>query len=91
MHHRNREQFHDFRIGERFTAYSPMFNSFYRKQSAQTLANIGCSGRRRVKQAYRMIQASVKDVLSWHIAKAFWLLGVIFLVCFVGSISHSAL
>src|ERR1700686_5616735 len=54
-----REQFHDFRIGERVTAYSPYVQQFLSNQSVQNLQHSGDPAGA-LKQAYRMLQASVQ-------------------------------
>src|SRR6201982_3439880 len=54
-----REQFHDFRIGERVTPYNPYVQLYLSNQSAQNLAHSGdpCGA---LQQAYRMLQSSIQ-------------------------------
>jgi MFS transporter, DHA2 family, multidrug resistance protein len=54
-----REQFHDFRIGERVTAYSPYVQQFLSNQSAQNLRHSGDPAGA-LQQAYRMLQEQVQ-------------------------------
>jgi MFS transporter, DHA2 family, multidrug resistance protein len=54
-----REQFHDFRIGERVTPYSPYVQQFLSNQSVQNLHHSGDPAGA-LQQAYRMLQASVQ-------------------------------
>jgi MFS transporter, DHA2 family, multidrug resistance protein len=54
-----REQFHDFRIGERVTPYSPYVQAFLSNQSVQNLQHSGDPAAA-LQQAYRMLQASVQ-------------------------------
>jgi MFS transporter, DHA2 family, multidrug resistance protein len=54
-----REQFHDFRIGERVTAYNPYVQQFLTNQSVQNLRHSG-DPVAALQQAYRMLQASVQ-------------------------------
>ncbi len=54
-----REQFHDFRIGERVTPYSPYVQQFLSNQSVQNLHHSG-DPVGALQQAYRMLQALVQ-------------------------------
>jgi DHA2 family multidrug resistance protein len=54
-----REQFHDFRIGERVTPYSPYVQQFLSNQSVQHLQYSG-DPVGSLQQAYRMLQASIQ-------------------------------
>jgi MFS transporter, DHA2 family, multidrug resistance protein len=54
-----REQFHDFRIGERVTPYSPYVQQFLSNQSVQNLHHSGDPAGA-LQQAYRMLQASIQ-------------------------------
>jgi DHA2 family multidrug resistance protein len=54
-----REQFHDFRIGERITPYSPYVQQFLSNQTAQNLQHSGDPAGA-LQQAYRMLQQSVQ-------------------------------
>jgi len=75
-----REQFHDFRIGERVTAYNPYVQQFLSNQSVQNLQHSGDPAAA-LQQAYRMLQASVQTnsyVMAY--SECFLALGVILLV-----------
>src|SRR6516225_4781858 len=75
-----REQFHDFRIGERVTPYSPYVQQFLSNQSAQNLQHSGDPAGA-MQQAYRMLQASVQTnsfVMAY--SECFLALGIILLV-----------
>jgi DHA2 family multidrug resistance protein len=75
-----REQFHDFRIGERVTPYSPYVQQFLLNQSAHNLQHSGDPAGA-LQQAYRMLQASVQTnsyVMAY--SECFLALGVILLV-----------
>src|ERR1700746_4175100 len=54
-----REQFHDFRIGERVTAYSPYVQQFLSNQTTHNLQHSGDPAGA-LQQAYRMLQQSVQ-------------------------------
>jgi MFS transporter, DHA2 family, multidrug resistance protein len=54
-----REQFHDFRIGERVTPYSPYVQQFLSNQSTQNLRHSGDPAGA-LQQAYQMLQALVQ-------------------------------
>jgi MFS transporter, DHA2 family, multidrug resistance protein len=75
-----REQFHDFRIGERVTPYSPYVQQFLSNQSVQNLQHSGDPAGA-LQQAYRMLQASVQTnsyVMAY--SECFLALGIILLV-----------
>jgi DHA2 family multidrug resistance protein len=75
-----REQFHDFRIGERVTPYSPYVQNFLSNQSVQNLQHSGDPAAA-LQQAYRMLQASVQTnsfVMAY--SECFLALGVILLI-----------
>jgi MFS transporter, DHA2 family, multidrug resistance protein len=75
-----REQFHDFRIGERVTPYSPYVQQFLSNQSVQNLHHSGDPAGA-LQQAYRMLQAAVQTnsfVMAYN--ECFLTLGVILLV-----------
>src|SRR5260370_23398548 len=74
-----REQFHDFRIGERVTPYSPYVLQFLSNQSVQNLQHSGDPAGA-LQQAYRMLQASVQTnsyVMAY--SECFLALGIILL------------
>src|ERR1700751_3233926 len=54
-----REQFHDFRIGERVTPYSPYVQQFLSNQSAQNLQHSG-DPVGAMRQAYRRLQEAIQ-------------------------------
>jgi DHA2 family multidrug resistance protein len=75
-----REQFHDFRIGERVTPYSPYVQQFLSNQSAQNLQHSGDPAGA-LQQAYRMLQASIQTnsfVMAY--SECFLALGIILLI-----------
>jgi DHA2 family multidrug resistance protein len=75
-----REQFHDFRIGERVTPYGPYVQAFLSNQSVQNLQHSGDPAAA-LQQAYRMLQASVQTnsfVMAY--SECFLALGVILLI-----------
>src|SRR3984893_16296211 len=79
-----REQFHDFRIGERITPYDPYVQQFLSNQSVQNLQHSGDPAGA-LQQAYRMLQASVQTnsfVMAYN--ECFLALGIILLL---GSVS----
>ena len=74
------KQFHDFRIGERVTAYSPYVQQFLANQSVQNLQHSGDPAGA-MQQAYRMLQASIQTnsyVMAY--SECFLALGIILLV-----------
>jgi MFS transporter, DHA2 family, multidrug resistance protein len=75
-----REQFHDFRIGERVTPYSPYVQQFLSNQSAQNLQHSG-DPVGAMRQAYRMLQEAIQTnsfVMAY--SECFLALGVILLM-----------
>jgi MFS transporter, DHA2 family, multidrug resistance protein len=75
-----REQFHDFRIGERVTPYSPYVQQFLSNQSAHNLQHSG-DPVGALRQAYRMLQEAVQTnsfVMAY--SECFLVLGVILLI-----------
>jgi MFS transporter, DHA2 family, multidrug resistance protein len=75
-----REQFHDLRIGERVTSYSPYVQQFLANQSAQNLQHSGDPAAA-LQQAYRVLQESIQTnsfVMAYN--EGFLALGVILLV-----------
>jgi DHA2 family multidrug resistance protein len=74
-----REQFHDFRIGERVTPYNPYVQQFLSNQSAQNLHHSGDPAGA-LQQAYRMLQQSVQlNSFVMAYSECFLVLGVILL------------
>ncbi|MBV9733644.1 MAG: DHA2 family efflux MFS transporter permease subunit [Verrucomicrobia bacterium] len=74
-----REQFHDFRIGERVTPYSPYVQQFLSSQSTQNLQHSGDPAGA-LQQAYRMLQQSVQlNSFVMAYSECFLVLGVILL------------
>jgi MFS transporter, DHA2 family, multidrug resistance protein len=75
-----REQFHDFRIGERVTPYDPYVQQFLSNQATQNLQHSGDPAGA-LRQAYRMLQASVQTnsyVMAY--SECFLALGIILLI-----------
>jgi MFS transporter, DHA2 family, multidrug resistance protein len=75
-----REQFHDFRIGERVTAYSPYVQQFLSNQSVQNLQHSGDPAAA-LQQAYRMLQDLVQTnsfVMAY--SECFLAIGVILII-----------
>ena len=75
-----REQFHDFRIGERVTAHSPYVQQFLSNQSVHYFHHSG-DPVGALQQAYRMLQALVQTnsfVMAY--SECFLALGVILIV-----------
>jgi MFS transporter, DHA2 family, multidrug resistance protein len=75
-----REQFHDFRIGERITPYNPYVQQYLSNQSAQNLTHSGDPAGA-LQQAYRMLQSSIQTnsfVMAY--SECFLVLGIILLV-----------
>ena len=75
-----REQFHDFRIGERVTPYSPYVQQFLSNQSVQNLQHSG-DPVGAMRQAYRMLQEAIQTnsfVMAY--SECFLALGVILLM-----------
>ena len=75
-----REQFHDFRIGERVTPYDPYVQQFLSNQAIQNLQHSGDPAGA-LQQAYRMLQASVQTnsyVMAY--SECFLVLGIILLI-----------
>jgi MFS transporter, DHA2 family, multidrug resistance protein len=75
-----REQFHDFRIGERVTPYSPYVQQFLSNQSVQNLQHSG-DPVGATRQAYRMLQEAIQTnsfVMAY--SECFLALGVILLM-----------
>src|ERR1700752_5194648 len=75
-----REQFHDLRVGERVTPYSPYVQQFLSNQSVQNLQHSG-DPVGALQQAYRMLQASVQTnsfVMAY--SECFLALGIILLI-----------
>jgi MFS transporter, DHA2 family, multidrug resistance protein len=75
-----REQFHDFRIGERVTPYNPYVQQYLSNQSAQNLTHSGDPAGA-LQQAYRMLQSSIQTnsfVMAY--SECFLVLGLILLV-----------
>ena len=78
------EQFHDFRIGESVTPYSPYVQQFLSNQSVQNLHHSGDPAGA-LQQAYRMLQSSVQTnsfVIAY--SECFLTLGILLLL---GSVS----
>jgi MFS transporter, DHA2 family, multidrug resistance protein len=75
-----REQFHDFRIGERVTAYSPYVQQFLSNQSAQNLRHSGDPAGA-LQQAYRMLQEQVQlNSFVMAYSECFLALGIILII-----------
>jgi DHA2 family multidrug resistance protein len=75
-----REQFHDFRIGERVTPYNPYVQQYLSNQSALNLAHSGDPAGA-LQQAYRMLQSSVQlNSFVMAYSECFLVLGIILLV-----------
>jgi MFS transporter, DHA2 family, multidrug resistance protein len=75
-----REQFHDFRIGERVTPYNPYVQQYLSNQSAQNLAHSGDPAGA-LQQAYRMLQSSIQlNSFVMAYSECFLVLGIILLV-----------
>jgi DHA2 family multidrug resistance protein len=75
-----REQFHDFRIGERVTPYSPYVQQYLSNQSVQNLQHSGDPAGA-LQQAYRMLQASVQtNLFVMAYSECFLVIGIILLV-----------
>jgi DHA2 family multidrug resistance protein len=75
-----REQFHDFRIGERVTPYSPYVQQFLSNQTAQNLQHSGDPAGA-LQQAYRMLQSSIQiNSFVMAYSECFLVLGIILLV-----------
>jgi MFS transporter, DHA2 family, multidrug resistance protein len=75
-----REQFHDFRIGERVTPYSPYVQQFLSNQSVQNLQHSGDPAAA-LQQAYRMLQELVQTnsfVMAY--SECFLAIGVILII-----------
>jgi DHA2 family multidrug resistance protein len=75
-----REQFHDFRIGERVTPYSVYVQQFLSDQSTKNLLHSGDPAGA-MQQAYRMLQASVQTnsfVMAY--SECFLALGIMLLI-----------
>jgi MFS transporter, DHA2 family, multidrug resistance protein len=75
-----REQFHDFRIGERVTSYSPYVQQFLANQSAQNLQHSGDPAAA-LQQAYQMLQELIQTnsfVMAYN--ECFLALGAILLI-----------
>src|SRR5260370_25974381 len=75
-----REQFHDFRIGERVTPYSPYVQQFLSNQSAQDLPH-SVNQAAALQQAYRILQpSSLTNSFLLAYSECFLVLGVILLI-----------
>jgi DHA2 family multidrug resistance protein len=75
-----REQFHDFRIGERVTPYSPYVQQFLSNQTALNLQHSGDPAGA-LQQAYRMLQSSIQiNSFVMAYSECFLVLGIILLV-----------
>jgi len=75
-----REQFHDFRIGERVTAYSPYVQQFLSNQSAQNLRHSGDPAGA-LQQAYRMLQEQVQlNSFVMAYSECFLAVGIILII-----------
>jgi MFS transporter, DHA2 family, multidrug resistance protein len=75
-----REQFHDFRIGERVTPYNPYVQQYLSNQSAQKLVHSGDPAGA-LQQAYRTLQQSIQlNSFVMAYSECFLVLGIILLV-----------
>jgi MFS transporter, DHA2 family, multidrug resistance protein len=75
-----REQFHDFRIGEGVTPYNPYVQQYLANQSAQNLQHTGDPASA-LQQAYRMLQESVQlNSFVMAYSECFLVLGIILLI-----------
>ena len=75
-----REQFHDFRIGERVTPYGPYVQAFLSNQPVQNLQHSGDPAAA-LQQAYRMLQELVQTnsfVMAY--SECFLAIGVILII-----------
>jgi MFS transporter, DHA2 family, multidrug resistance protein len=74
-----REQFHDFRIGERVTPYSPYVQQFLSNQTTHNLQHSGDPAGA-LQQAYRMLQQSVQlNSFVMAYSECFLVLGILLL------------
>jgi MFS transporter, DHA2 family, multidrug resistance protein len=75
-----REQFHDFRIGEGVTPYNPYVQQYLSNQSAQNLVHSGDPAGA-LRQAYLMLQQSIQlNSFVMAYSECFLVLGLILLV-----------